>query len=851
MDRYKNWLAGSAAALALMASGHAQAQPSSAPTLRVWSGEQPWAQWNDPAAEVDYVSARPRDAVETARIEEAADRVLRQYPRTGRPFGLVGWNDPATFQPPQPGPERMIGIMIRMRADDRAFAGGCGAQGDSEYLTVPASWFDAPDSSTWISAYPELSIAMAIGWRQMRDYCADRLNLSPVPVSEARTSPVGLALNGLGGALGQSGLWGDLTRDGDSWDDQIIGRMLDRLGVSRFDDQVALASPTGLARRMGGLRPVDHPLFSVRAGSTPDSWFWYYAGWVRDWTFLEPLLASAPSDDTDSALRDWLDSALRRTSDAGIGLDRALATINWNDITANWQSDPALRGRGVFRRDVWQEAMISVNAASGCAPVSLSLEVAAVPVDLELAEAASNCIVVAWNGSPPDPELPPAFTVVARARGVDAAGLDALHLSADQNWSDTLTVERQGGVQAFDRRHQTPLIRPGIVVENTATGEATKVWEVVLRPDPAFGDDRMTLVFTNQHPDRPGSTRPMDLELTVGAGAHEARQNLSGTSLPADGDPCRDQQRLSLGVAQTYSLPVVSFHAAALDAEDFSITGQFLAAGSPDLMRQMTDCVRVQLALSQAGIGQTVSTAQAGSPDAVCAGRMAAVTGLGAQAMAAASGGGSLSGLEGLAPRQVSFSLSARTAITGPGTYAADASVSYEDLQAETRGTLLPSNDGEGTITVEEAGPGYLKVRYQARFEPQQCQAYLAGTISGELEAVVALPLAPASRRAMIAPRPIDLLGERLWVSLSASDRREMEMADRRGDPEPAPARGPSGTGGVLGTGQCALTPEEVRRLLEQYAAQVPEQVRAEMMAQILADPEAAQQLACIFRDAM
>lgn len=837
MASLKTGLASSAAILVVLLFGAtAQAQPQSSASMRVWQGEQPWAQWNLPSAESRYVSAAPRNAAETARIEAAADAVLADYPQAARPFGLYSWNVAATFQPPQAGPDRNIAIMIRMRDDTEAFAGACGMQGLSEYMTVPAAWFDTPRSDTWINAYPELSLAMAIGWRQMGHHCAERLNIAARLPSEAQRSPTPLALNNLGSALGFWALLGQSTRDGDVWDAQTVGRILDRMGVQQFSDNSDFDTPTGLARRIGGLRRVDRPLFSLGPDAGTDAWVWYYAGMSRDWAFLSPLLASAPASDTDSALRSWFDAALRQSSDPALGLDRGLAVLNWNDLSAIWQSEPSLRGRGVFRRDVWQGAMVSANAAPGCVPVTLSQADAAIELNLDVAEAAANCLVVSWTGPRLDPDLPPTFSVVASARGVDADGLDALHLSADQNWES-----------ASDADRSVPIIRPGLVVEDARSRQAAKTWEVIFRPDDVFGDDRMTLVFTNLHPDGDDRTRPMDLDLTIGSGAHEARQALRGTMLSEDGDPCRDQQQLPLNIASTYAMPAPAFQTAALDAEDFSIEGHLMAVGARDLQREMSDCGRVQAALFTA----SVPGAPAGSPSAVCETRMAEMAGMGARAMAAAQGG-SMGGLGDLQPRQITFSLTPRRPITGPGTYPADASVGYEDLGLEERGMSLPSsNHGEGSITVVAAGPGMLRIRYEARFEPQQCVAHLSGTISGEVESVVALPLVGMSRREIIAPRAVELIGDRRWMALPVATRREMEREPRRGESEPAQApSGPASPGSTLpGLPQCDLSPAEVRNILDEFARQLPAEVRADLLAQISADPDAARMMACTIRE--
>jgi hypothetical protein len=830
-------------ALAFAPPAQAQAQP----TLRVWQGEPPPPRWHDPAAESSYVGTPPRDPAETARLEAAADHILARYPQTGLLFGLSGVTRAVAFQPPQPGPDRSIGIMIRMSDDARVYSGGCGVQGSTEYLPVSAAWFDRPRSTTWLEAHPEAYLAMLIGWRQMRGFCDERLQMSPRLPADVEATPTVLAVSALGEAMGLSALEGHQTRDGDVWDGQIVGRIFRRMGVSQFSDSGDLDSPSGLARLVAGRRRIDRPLFSIEDDGDGDSWVWHFIGLLTDWDYLGPLFAGAPSADSDSAVRAWFDVSLRQAGDPAIGLDRRLPVANWVGVTAAWHADPRLYGQGVFRRDQWQADMVTSNAEPGCETVTLSRAVAATELQLNVPRAASNCLVVSWTGPRPDPELPPTFTLVAQAQGVDAAGLDALHLSADQNWEPPIQVEQGGQVTSEGERGNVSIVRPGLVVEDSRSGEAVKTWEVVFRPDDAFGDDRMTLVFTNLHPDGDAQTRPMNLDLTVGSGAHEARQALRGTMHAEDGDPCRDQQPLPLNVGSTHQMSSLAFQAAALDAEDFSIEGHLLSVGARDLQREMSDCGRVQIALFAAA----VPGAPAGSPAAVCEARMAQMAGLGAQAMAAAQGG-SMGGLGDLQPRQITFSLMPRGPITGPGTYPADASIGYEDLGLEQRGMSLPSsNHGEGSITVVAAEPGLLRVRYEARFEPQQCVAHLSGTISGELESVVALPLVGNSRREIIAPRAIELIGDRRWMELPVATRREMERQPRREAPEPAQApSGPASTSPTIaGLGQCGLSPEDVRRVLDVFARQLPAEVRAEFLSQISADPDAARLMACTIHE--
>lgn len=818
MSFWRNILKCGVATASLLTAAEVSTQDAG-PIMRVWVGEQPMPMWTDPQAERSYVGTPPRNPAETARIERAADHILRNYPFRSRPFGLQGFSG-TDFRPQQDPSFEMVGVLLRSSEYWYAFGGGCGSSGDSEYLTVPAAWFDQPASTNWLEMHPELSVAMAIGWRQVRGYCEEVLGLPSIADDAImHVTPAQLALNGLGGAFGLEGLWGSPTRDGSVWNAETLPRTMAMLGVTSFTNGEAMTSPMWLMRRMGGLRRVDQPLFAVTDSPVTDSWFWHYAGRSRQWNFLPALFASTPSADTDVALRQWFDAALREAAGDEIGLARGLPAINWNDLTATFQAPESQWGQGIFRRDVWQAAMVSVNGAPGCRPVVLSLRNAVRPVQLSLAEAASNCIVVEWEGPWADPELPPSFTVVARASGVDADGLDALHLAADQNWTQTLTVESGGAADTTELLHETPIIRPGIVVEDARSGEAVKTWEVVLRPDATFDDGRMTLVFTNLHPDDPQLTRPMNLDLTVGPGAHEARQDLTAVTVPEEGDPCSDQRPFSLGIARSYAVPAISFHIAALDAEDFSITGYLLAAEGPSLQRRLVDCARIQMAIGVQGpgvVGQAFrGPEEPNSPTSVCAGSANELASLGAQAIAGATGGNiaGMAGVERLQPRQVSFTLTARSPITGPGVYQADASADYQNIQMEERGQVLPtSNYGEGTITVEQAGPGHIRVRYEARFEPQQCSAYLAGTISGTLETVAALPLVGMSRRAFVAPRPIDLFGERLWMQLPAASRREMRNQDRRAQPEATST--PAGGGTIGGTGeirdptQCSLSPQ-------------------------------------------
>lgn len=788
------------------------------------------------------------------------DHVLSRYPDGGLRRGLRAVLA-RSFQPPQTPPDVPVVGVFRMTDAPFAFGGACGSNGDSEYITAPAAWFDRPGQSDWLERAPELSLASALGFRQVRAYCEDVADIPSTLGQAGSGSPTRLALNGLGAGLGFYSLWESPMRDGGRWHYDSIAALLNDSGARSFSDDPSYQSPTGLARRYGNLRRVDEPLFGVHEDQVADAGFWALLGANRRWEFLPNLYQTAPAEDTPEAVRRWLDEGLKASSDPARGLARTLPGVNWYGLVGHILIPEGGGDGGLFSRANWQGAMVTSNAAPGCVPVELSLSQPFVELTLQLEAAATNCLALRWNGVTRDPDLPASFTVVADA-GVDADALDGLHLSADQNWTDRLTIESGGRSDEIELHRTAPIIRPGLIVEDVQSRQAIKSWEVVFRPDATFDDGAMTLAFTSIHPDGEDQTRPMTLRLTVGPGAHEARQNLTGATVPEEGDPCAGQRQFTPNVARAYSIPVNSFHVAAIDPEDFSINGFFHASGGPSLEARLLDCTRIQLALGVQGpgaAGQAFRGAEsADSPASVCAGSSNELASLGAQALAGATGANlsNMAGIERLQPRRIDFGLTARSPITGPGTYPADATAEYQDLQMEERGLQLPtSNYGEGTITVEHAGPGRLRVRYEAHFEPQQCSAYLAGTISGTLETVVALPLTGMSRRALIQPRPIDMFGELLWMQMPAATRRELRNQSRRTDPDATHASDADFSGDRVGQlrdpTQCSLSDEEVRRILRRYASQMPAQVQAQFLAEIEADPAAARHMACIFQDAM
>lgn len=127
-----------AALTAAAGAGPVMAQDK--PTLRVWSGAQPPANWVDPRAEGRYVARAPADAAETRRIERLMDRVFDAYPPSNRLMTILGTSGPE-FQQSQPSGRSSYGILLRLEDDEpTAFSGYCGQSGSSRYLTdVPPS----------------------------------------------------------------------------------------------------------------------------------------------------------------------------------------------------------------------------------------------------------------------------------------------------------------------------------------------------------------------------------------------------------------------------------------------------------------------------------------------------------------------------------------------------------------------------------------------------------------------------------------------------------------------------------------------------------------------------------------
>jgi len=697
---------------------------------------------------------------------------------------------------------------------------------------------------------------VGLGLRQAHVYCRDVVQVGDAVVNEAVTPPGVKAINGLGLGLGAYALGGANDRDGRVWDYGSIGRILAESGVTSLDSDESLATVVGLVQRLGGLRRIDQPLFSGRM----DGSFWSIAGAVRDWRFLPPLFQTKPSDlGSDSAARQWLDAALKSTDGDERGLALLLAKMNYYNVTGGDIIPEDQRGRGVFARYVWQGAMVKANAAPGCLPVELSLGHPVVELSFTLDPAAANCLSVHWSGPKSDDDLPPVFTVVADGGAAPADALDGLHLTADQSWSQSLTIESGTRSEVALLEQGTDLLRPGLIVEDSRSGKAVKVWEVILKPDEAFADDRMTIALTNLHPGGEASTKPVEVKLTVGPGAHEARQQLQATAVDNQRDPCVPQV-ITPDVPGQMSFGPMAMYAAALDTDDFSINLSFLPPSQGDLMAGYMECARIQMAVGLGGGSDTVGgRPAAGSPTQVCAGRNAQLAGIGAAAMAAATGetASNLAGLEGLVPSaSIEFGLDADRPITGPGTYPATATATLSNATLEQRGLDLPSSvAGRGTITIEQATPGFLRVSYQARLEHQEgrCTAQLVGPVSGTFQSVVAMPMLAASRRTMIAPRAIEFMGEKLWSTLSASQRAELSREPRR----EVAGGGGGGRGGGGGSGggassapipglSCNLSEAETRRLLNEFLGQLPPEVRREMEAQIASDPEMAKAMACM-----
>ncbi len=853
---WRNILVGSAltSTLGLMTSAAAVAQPKG-PTPRLWVAEEPPTNsWYDPDAATAYVGRAPRDAREAARIEGQIDSMLARFPT-----GILPWSfstlEGAAFRPAQAGSGPFAPI-LRSRTLPIAFAGICSLRGQSDHMVVPAAWFDAPNTADWMSRYPELSIAVALGWRQSMHYCRDRAGVAPTAEGLADALAGVDAIASLGGGLGYHALFGSADREGRSWDFGAGGRMIHELGLSRLGEGGSIGNDDSVPAAFARVRRLDRPLFEPDNTSALDFSFWAWLGWSRDWSFLTPLLASRPADmASDASVRTWLDDSLKSAEGAERGLARWLPKTNYLWLSGLGDIPEDQYGLGVFARESWQGAMVRSNAAPGCLPVDLSLSAAAVEMAFTLEPAAGNCIAVRWVGAEQHPDLPPAFSVVAKIDQNGAEPLDALHLAADQLWRQSLTIESRDRTEQVSLVQQVDVIRSGIIVEDARSGEAVKVWEVVLKPDLAYADDRMTIAFTNLHPDGEARTRPMQVSLTVGAGAHEARQQLTAVVTDRQSDPCRDET-VSTGLVPQFRPPVPAFHAAALDTDTFSINLTFLAPGQPSLAEQALDCARITVALG--GFGGGVESQGPSSPGAICAAQAMSLSTLGTSVMAGAAAGqtGLPAGLEGLVPQAgIDVTLEARGPITGPGSYPAEATASYSNMALEQRGRELPQSiTGDGTIVIEQATHGRLKVSYQASFprEPEGCMAQLSGPVSGTFETVVAMPMLRASDRALIAPRPIDFMGDFVWEQLSPAERLRMSAEPRRREAEAADVGGTAERGGRpqgTHTPDCSrMTAEQVRLALDGLLAEVPPELRAALRAELDSDLATGQQFICMMQ---
>ena len=850
MKHKKNWATFGCVAALMAAACATPALAQDRPSLRVWSGEQPPAEWLDPRAEAFYVARPPADAVETRRIERLMDRMFDAWPSTSRVFNIIGAR-PDRFQPQQPEGRPTYGIILRLRDDvvPLAYGGACGRGGHSRYLTAPAEWFDRPSNDDWASTYPELSLAMAVGWRQVQGYCDDRLGLPPMPPGqESAPTPASQALNSLGAAMGYVSLRGGQDRFGHDWGYFSGGEIILRSGIRSFDREPAsYQNWTGLARSLTGVRRVDAPLFEVGANSGSDVAFWALLGWGRQWDFLNNAFLSRPDDPASaSSVREWLDAAMIGAAGQDLGLARALAKLNWSALIANGVVPRRAEGRGVFARDVWQGAMVDNGVPGGCFPINLSMSETVREVDFTLREASTNCIVVRWSGEAPTYGLPPIYTLIADAGDGGVEALEGLHLTAHQVWRAPPT---RGPIEV-EYHSPVDMVRPGTIVEDTRTGEAVKSWTIIHNPDPAFADEAMTIAFTNLHPAGEGRTRTRQVRLTVGPGAHQARQAVRARAALQEGD-C-DTRDVSTGVASEGLMAQTSFHIATIDPADFSINGYFIPASTQDLMAQMAECARVQTALGTA-MGARPNGERPDGPNAVCQGTTSDLTALGASAMAAAGSGNlqSFTGGGALPASKLEFRIEANGTVSGPGRYPARLTGDLVNAGLQQQGLILPTSiDGDGEIVVERSTSGSLILRYQASFSPpsDRCSATLSGTLSGTLHSVVALPLTPPSARALTMPPMVEQMGEQMWSRLSAAERATMSAQARRVDPEPT-SSGDGMEGAAMHGFGCDLTDAQVEAIITRLAAQMPAEVRGEFLAQLRADRAAARYTACVYKD--
>ncbi|MCR5876758.1 hypothetical protein LRS10_22930 [Phenylobacterium sp. J426] len=489
--------------------------------------------------------------------------------------------------------------------------------------------------------------------------------------------------------------------------------------------------------------------------------------------------------------------------------------------------------------------MVENGGRSGCLPIELSLANAVREVDVTLKEASTDCLVVRWSGKTPTQGLPPIYTVIADAGEGGVEALEGLHLTAQQVWR---APPVRGPVEV-EYHSPVDMVRPGMIVEDTRTGAAVKSWTLVHNPDPAFADQAMTIALTNLHPAGEDKTRVRRLRLTVGPGAHQARQAVRARAAVEEGD-CETRD-VATGVASEGLPPQASFHIAAMDPTDFSIVGYLIPASAPDLIAQMAECSRVQIALGSA-MGAPAQGERPDSPNAVCQRTSRDVAALGASAMAAASSGGltSFSGGGRLPASQLDFRIEAAGTVSGPGRYPARLTGGMTNAALQKQGLVLPTGiEGEGEIVVERSTSGAMLLRYQASFSPpsDRCAATLSGSISGVLHSVVALPSTPASARTLTMPPLVEQMGEQMWSRLSSAERAAMNAEPRRVDPD-APASGGADGAANLGLA-CDLTDAQVEAIIARFAATMPPQARGAVIAQLRADPAGARHLACAYKD--